>query len=233
MTTTDEMPRGPAGPGEQVEMQAMPKHMPTTEMLADYASGAASPGVSLLIAAHLTHAPESRARVGAFEAVGGALLADEQPLPMSAAALDDVLARLDGDDAQDAPVRHDPGPLPGPVIEAVGRDFDKIAWKFRLPGVAECELDGYPGEKVSLLRARPGARMPQHTHEGRELTLVLAGVLQDGDEVYRAGDVAINTEDDDHRPEIIGDETCYCLIVMSGGLRFTGRFSRALNFLAE
>ncbi|MDT8345193.1 MAG: ChrR family anti-sigma-E factor [Thermohalobaculum sp.] len=211
----------------------MSGHAPTTEMLADYASGAASPGVALLIAAHLTHSPASRARVGAFEAVGGALLADEAPLPMSAAAFDAVLARLDDGGDRPTPQPREAGPLPRPVIEAVGRDFGRIPWKFRLPGVAEYQLDGFQGEKVSLLRARPGARIPQHTHAGREITLVLAGALQDGAEVYRAGDVAINTDADDHCPQIVSDETCYCLIVMSGGLRFTGRFSRALNLLIE
>lgn len=202
-------------------------------MLADYASGAASPGLALLVAAHLTHAPESRTRVEAFEAVGGALLADEPVVSMSAAALDEVLARLDGDGSPPMAPACAAGPLPRPVIDAVGRDFDQIPWKFRLPGVAEYELDGFAGEKVSLLRARPGARIPQHTHEGRELTLVMAGAMKDGDDIYEAGDVAINTEDDDHHPQIVGNETCYCLIVMSGGLRFTGPFSRVLNLLAE
>lgn len=212
----------------------MPRHMPTNEMLADYASGAASPGVSLLVAAHLTHAPESRAKVSAYEAVGGALLADEAAVPVSASALDRVLAALDEADAQAEPcARRKAGPLPRPVIDVIGKDFDAIPWRFRLPGLSEYELEGFQGEKVSLLRAKPGTGIPQHTHEGRELTLVLSGAMQDGDEVYRAGDVAINTEEDDHHPRIIGDEVCYCLVVMDGGLRFTGRFSRALNLLAE
>jgi putative transcriptional regulator len=219
---------------ENAKTREMPRHMPTNEMLADYASGAASPGVSLLIAAHLTHVPASREKVNAFEAVGGALLADETPVQMSASSLDSVLSRLDDDVANDdvAPASES-GPLPRVVMEAVGVDFASIPWKFRLPGVSEYELEGFQGEKVSLLRAKPGSGIPQHTHEGRELTLVLSGALQDGDQVFRAGDLAINTEDDDHKPQIIGDEICYCLVVMDGGLRFTGRFSRALNLLAE
>ena len=40
-------------------------------------------------------------------------------------------------------------------------------------------------------------------------------------------------EEDDHRPKILGDETCYCLIVQQGSLHFTGRFSRVLNLLGE
>ena len=61
----------------------------------------------------------------------------------------------------------------------------------------------------------------------------MSGTLLDDGIEYRAGDVAMNTEDDDHKPQVIGSEVCHCLIVMDGGLRFTGAFSRAFNLLAE
>lgn len=262
------------------------------DLLADYASGSSSPGVSLLIAAHLTYSAESRARVAAFEALGGALLADAPPAPMAVnascaalAALDrsgagagplppipDAAARTPASEAVDPADRaHDvpcakhrngtakiapdaaamladgrsmgeaavfPRPLRSALEESLGRAVGadragRIPWRFRLPGLSEHEFKGYGAEHVSLLRARPGVAIPQHTHEGVELTLILTGEMTDGDTVYRAGDVAICTEDDDHHPRITGTETCLCLVVMDGGLRFTGRFSRALNLLAE
>ncbi|MEM1383264.1 MAG: ChrR family anti-sigma-E factor [Pseudomonadota bacterium] len=216
--------------------------MPTTDMLAAYASGAASPGVSLLVAAHLTHSPDSRVAVSQMETMAGSFLADESPAEMASDALDRIFAALEGEPAATmnghangkvANGKASNGSLPAPVAEAIGIPFDNIPWKFRLPGVYEYDIEGFAGEKVSLLRARPGAGIPQHTHEGQELTLILTGAMRDGERVYRAGDLAINCEDDDHKPEIIGDETCICLVVMDGGMRFTGRFSRALNFLAE
>lgn len=213
----------------------MPTHMPSTEMLVDYTSGAATPGTALLMAAHLTHSPGGRLQVAEMERIGGALLADEAPVTMSAASLNDVLNMIDDQaDAPAAPATElDPGPLPRPVIDAVGIAFDDIPWKFRLPGFSEYELDVFAPERVSLLRARPGTAIPQHTHHGRELTLVMTGAMQDGDKIFRAGDLSVAGEDDDHRPRIIGDETCYCLVVMDGGLHFTGTFSRALNFLVD
>lgn len=212
----------------------MPTHLASTEMLVDYASGAATPGTALLMAAHLTHSPAGRQQVAEMERIGGALLSDEAPVTMSAAALTDVLDRIDGlDDMVAAPAAMDQGPLPRPVIEAIGTDFDDIPWKFRLPGVSEYELDAFAPEKVSLLRARPGTAIPQHTHQGNEITLILTGAMQDGDKIFRAGDLSMADEHDDHRPRIIGDEVCHCLVVMDGGLQFTGTFSRALNFLVD
>lgn len=212
----------------------MAMHTVPEDLVADFAAGATTPGVSLLIAAHLTQAPEARTHVDAYEAVGGELLRAEEGSRVSDGALEATLAMLDGQDAAPTPAANkDEGPLPQIVLDSIGVPFDQIAWKFQLPGVAAYDLDGFDGEKVRILRARPGAKVPQHTHEGSELTLVMAGCLTDGGIEYRRGDVAVNDEHDDHQPQITGDETCYCLIVQQGGLRFTGRFSRVLNYLGE
>lgn len=210
-------------------------HLVPDEILAEYARGAASPGVSLLVAAQLTHSPEGRRIVRAYERLGGVMLSEDVGESMSSGALDAVLARIG--DAPDpvGPVRRKPpaGPLPTPVLERLGMPFDRIGWKFQLPGIAAYDVDGFEDEKVQLLRARPGAAIPQHTHKGVEMTLVLQGCLEDSGVEYRRGDVAINDETDDHKPRVLGDELCYCLIVQRGDLHFTGRFSRILNYLGE
>jgi len=209
--------------------------MPATEdILRSYAAGATSPGVALLVSTQMAQAAEVRASVERFERMGGALFALSREAEMSEGALGAVLDRLDDDeDGQVGPPPLDAGPLPQPVMAAVGRDFDRIPWRFRLPGVSEYRIPGFGSESVSLLRARPGSSIPQHTHEGQEITLVMTGAMQDGARVFGAGEVSINDEDDDHKPRIVGTEICHCLVVMSGALRFTGRFGRALNLLAE
>ncbi len=72
-------------------------------------------------------------------------------------------------------------------------------------------------------------RILQHTHVGDEATLVLTGSMRDGDRLLSRGDVAFADQNDDHHPEIVGDETCVCLVVLSGPMRFTGPVGRALN----
>lgn len=219
----------------------MPVHAPSSDLLAEYASGTATPGTALFVAAHLTFSPESRGELALLDEVGGALLSEDDSDALPTSALDSLMAAIDAEPAigcnaaSDEPdgKRTASSVLPAPLANAIEVPFDEIPWKFRLPGVSEYELDGFGEETVSLLRARPGSAVPQHTHNGREMTLILTGAMQDGDRILRAGDCAINDEDDDHRPQIIGDEMCHCLIVMDGGLRFTGRFSRALNLFSE
>jgi putative transcriptional regulator len=122
--------------------------------------------------------------------------------------------------------------LPAPLRERLGCGADSVRWSFRLPGLSEHRMDGFEGEAVSVLRARPGVRIPAHTHSGAETTLILTGQMRDGGQVYSRGDVSSADEDDDHCPEIVGTEICFCLVVLSGKLRFTGLFGRALNLLS-
>lgn len=207
---------------------------PTHEHLATYATGALSDGMSLLVASHLTYCPDCRHKVARLEMLGGAVISEaEAPVDMRAPSLDTALAALDEEAPQET-VPADPGtPLPMPLRRSLGKAVDDLDWKFRLPGLSEYEFDGFGDEHVSLLRVKPGTGIFTHTHEGEEATLILSGEMQDGDTVYRRGDVALADEHDDHKPKVIGTETCYCLIVMTGNLRFTGPLGFALNLLSR
>jgi putative transcriptional regulator len=228
---------------------------PTSAMLSAYAAGSATDGVSLLVAAHLTYCPACRAAVRELEALSGALFA-AGPEASQGPSLDAVLARIDrggGDPIRaEAPAQRggesgfggraagaaimatgSAPVLPRPIAAALGRPFEAIKWRFRMPGVSECPIDCGEGEKVSLLRVRPGAGVPSHTHTAEEATLVLAGALCDRGATYVPGDVSVATADDDHHPRAGLGEDCICLAVLSGGLRFTGAFGRALNIFAE
>ena len=208
------------------------KH-PPERLIALYASGEATEGVSLAVAAHLTYCPACRARVATAEAVASALVSADAS-DVAPPSFDSVLARLSeaGEGEPVAVIIPNAGPLPSAVAERVGVDFDDIPWRFRLPGVSEYVMTSDEGDSISLLRVRPGTAIPQHTHEGEEITVVFSGVLEDGGIAYDVGAMSVADHDVDHHPRAGGDETCICLAVVSGGLRFTGRFGRALNLFS-
>ncbi len=143
------------------------RRFPDDQILADYASGALPRGMSLLVASHLTFCPESRNRVSELESVGAALMAEDAPLPPPSLAA--AFERIDAAPAE--PARRaapEPGPFPAPLREVIGPRPEALDWKFRLPGLSECMVDGFEGEEVSLLRARPGAPLsPTPIPDGR------------------------------------------------------------------
>ncbi|MEM9198118.1 MAG: ChrR family anti-sigma-E factor [Pseudomonadota bacterium] len=222
----------------------MAEYHPTDDMIFGYASGSLSDGLSLLMASHLTYCAVCRQRVEKLESLGGAMLGAMTMPNLSAPAFEDIAARLgpqdpapfagavrtamNGQEARPAQAMASTV-LPAAIRDRIGGIETDISWRFRMPGLSEHVISTSETESVSLLRARPGARMLAHTHHGDEATLIFSGEMRDGDRVYRRGDVAIADEADDHRPEIVGEETCYCLIVMSGSMQFTGRLGKVLN----
>ncbi len=71
--------------------------------------------------------------------------------------------------------------------------------------------------------------MPVHTHEGTELTLVLAGAFSDAHGHFLRGDVAEADASVEHQPVADPGEDCLCLAVTDAPLRLTGPFGRLLN----
>lgn len=220
----------------------------TESMAVSYAAGFCGEGVALAIAAHLTYCPACRALVARREALLGALMATgdassaapppvHQPGAPNADAPDGLPACLAArlDEIHDEPQPLAPleaGPLPRVVAARIGVPYGEISWKFLLPGVSEHKIIDENGETTSLVRAKPGVSIPRHTHCADELTVIFDGVLEDGDHAYLPGDIILANADVEHGPRAGGDRPCVCLTALTGGVRFTGLFGRALNYLA-
>ena len=88
-------------------------------------------------------------------------------------------------------------------------------------------------DKLELIHVMPGGSIPQHTHEGKENFLVLHGSYSDEYGEYSEGSVQIRNEDHDHKP--LGHPTygCIGLAYTEGKIKFSGKFSKILNFFAN
>lgn len=214
-----------------------PHHHPESELLLDYAAGKTAQAVSVLVATHLALCPTCRREVREYEALGGMLMETAAPTRLSHGALSAVLARLD-DEIEEASAPPSSRPLdpetvrliPEPLRGYLADGIDALPWKTRGIGVREAMLDfGDPGVRTSLVRIAPGGRILSHTHGEIERTMVLKGAYTDSTGRYARGDIGVATPELDHTPVAeMGDE-CLCLIVVEGGLKFTGPFSRLLN----
>ena len=208
---------------------------PNSEILELYANGSLTEGMDIFVKGHLHFCPICRSKIELLEMIAGELLRNNVDAnEISSPSFDSVLEKIAGD----APDQHEKmappikgGTMPNMINNFVGKSSDEINWRFRLPGISDYQISNSNGEEISLLKAEPGTKIFQHTHVGEEATLVLSGALQDGKKILRAGDVSVVNEKHTHNPAIIGDEPCICFIVMSGKVKFTGRFTRAINFL--
>ena len=73
---------------------------------------------------------------------------------------------------------------------------------------------------MQLIKAAPGASVPEHTHGGSEITLVLRGALIDSTGRYAPGDVADVDEHIEHTPVADAEAGCICAIANEQPTRF-------------
>jgi putative transcriptional regulator len=202
------------------------KHHLTDALLMGYAAGALPEAFGLVVASHVSLCDECRARLGAFEALGGAVVEEAAQVAMAEGSLEATLARIAGGPppAAEAPKRH--GPFPAPLASYVGGGPEAVKWRGVAGGVNQAILPTAKGSTVRLLSIPGGSAMPDHGHRGLELTLVLQGAFRDESDRFGPGDVEVADSSVKHTPVAEDGETCICLAAADAPLRFTGILPR-------
>jgi len=210
-------------------VRKLPQHHPSEALLLSYAAGALGEAEALAVSTHLTLCPQCRRMAAAAERVGGALLDTAAPAAMAEDGLQAVLARLDEPDARPAPMEPRAAALPflpRPLARYAEAALSAGGWRMAGPGVQQLRLATGGGAQARLLRLQPGTPLPEHTHRGSELTLVLSGSYSDELGRFARGDMAELDETVDHRPVVDQGETCVALIVTDAPLKFRGLMAR-------
>lgn len=209
----------------------MTEHRHVDDLLIAHAAGKLPEPVGLAVATHLALNPAARARYCRYEAVGGTLLEQLAPVEMAPDAWDRLQTLLDEAPAPELDCRAVAADLllPQPLRDYLPGPFEQLRWR-NFGAAAEIELRiKAPGYRTTLIRVRAGRQVPQHTHEGSELTVVVDGAFHDETGHYGRGDLVIADGSLDHCPVADDEQDCLCLAVTDAPLRLTGRFGRFLN----
>jgi len=206
-------------------MSAVTHHVPDA-MLAAYAAGRLPKAFAAVIAAHISLCEDCRAALGAHHALGGAILEETSKVDVSTALKSDVLDLLDSPFTPE-PVYERKGVYPGPVMELLkGRE---PKWKTLGMGVRQDILFGDAEGSVRLLFIPPGQAVPDHSHNGLELTLVLQGSFSDETGVFGVGDLEVADEHLEHTPIAGEGAPCICLAATDAPLRFRAFVPRLMQ----
>lgn len=199
-----------------------PRHHPSEDLLLDYAGGVAGQGVALIVATHLAFCASCRAAVAFAERLGGALLEEAAPVPMSDKALAATLQRLDDVSPVARPDTQSGDCTPSPLRAFLGRDLSQVRWQRLGQRLAYLPLRRQGTNAVRLLRGAPGTDVGRHSHRGQEYTLVLAGGFTDETGSYGPGDFQMASPDLTHNPVVDAGADCINLAVTTAPLRFDG-----------
>jgi putative transcriptional regulator len=192
--------------------------------LMSFAAGSLPNTLAAVASAHVAMCARCRKELTMLERIGGALFAGlapsslQRPGPPAAARTPEPM-----------PARLLPGEVPAPLARLLGGDLDQVRWRWIGPGLWHRALLVPGPGSLHLIKAAPGASVPEHTHGGDELTLVLRGALLDSTGRYGPGDVSDLDQEMEHTPVADADAGCICVIANEQPTRFRGWLARLMQ----
>jgi putative transcriptional regulator len=207
------------------------KHQVNDEILTAYAAGELPEAFNVVVASHVTLCDEARVRLETAEAVGGVVLENLDGVEMPQGSFEATMQMIS--EQADDTIRTEPATaapkcdvLPAPLIDYVGGSLEQVRWRSLGMGAKQAILKTTNDATVRLLYIPAGCEMPDHGHDGLEMTLVLQGAVLDGGERFARGDVEIADEDLEHTPVADIGEDCICLVASDAPLKFRGLLPR-------
>ncbi|PSW06786.1 ChrR family anti-sigma-E factor [Photobacterium lipolyticum] len=209
---------------------------PSDDTLARYAAGDLDPASSIMMSAHLEYCINCRLRIDELEASYTQVLESTPAEPMTC-GLTEMLSQILSQPAE--PLGVEPVPISG-VLKLDNKEFhlpralqrhkDEIGPWSRLPGKIQRAYVSTGGKsKMNFIYMEPDSALPEHTHQGLEITLVLSGRFTDEHASYGPGDFIVQTTEHQHSPKTRPGQDCLCLTLLDAPLHFTSGLATLLN----
>ena len=215
------------------------KYHPDIELLLKYSSGQIEPSLAVAIAIHQKDCEVCQLRISELEAVGGDTLEDSAELnkiesSVVMADFDKLLTDIETlpedsliSDYDSLAVAESDIPL---VDQLNNGRFEEINWQRISPKIWRASIAmNDPSFEVELLKFSANTKIPKHTHQGKEFTVVLQGEFSDHQDKYSEGEFIVQDESVEHQP-MAGANGCICLAITDAPLKFTGTLGPILNW---
>ncbi|CAM3821729.1 Anti-sigma-E factor ChrR [Vibrio aerogenes CECT 7868] len=218
------------------------QYHPTDDTLSRYAAGELDPASCIMLSAHLEFCSQCRQKVTDYENIQARQMMQNAPEPLS----DELTHMLSGilkqtpvkpvdpecqtvtaeTHTQFLKVNHKSFRLP----RALKRHESHIGPWSRLPGnIKRANVTTGGQSKMNFIYMDCNSSLPQHTHQGSEITLVLAGEFHDEHATYYPGDFVLQNDHHIHTPKTSAEQDCLCLTLLDAPLRFTSGLATLLN----
>lgn len=205
-------------------------HHPEDSTILAYTASSLIESFNLVVAAHAEQCTSCRRKMVVGENLGGQLLMDLTPAEMDTGGFDNLWQRIQNKQPETGSAKTASG-VSTVLASYLSGDLASVPWRSLAPGIRHYPLRGISSGKGSarLLAIAPGKVIPEHTHRGGELTLILQGSYEDEIGQFSEGDIADLDSSVHHSPTISNNETCICLIATDEPLQFSGILSRLIQ----
>ncbi len=212
----------------------MINYHPTDKQLQQFAEGNISSALALVVSAHCDVCSQCQEKVDDINIELSSVIENIRANDYVDPAFEKMLASI-----MHLPIV-DTKPVVAPRIELDGRFFDVPRplqrfvkntgnWSHLLGKVWQAPVDLGDAGMANFIYMEKGGRVPEHTHKGTELTLVVDGEFSDGLADYDSGDFIIMDNEHIHSPHSNAVEGCLVFSIVDKPLHFTSGIARLLN----
>ena len=223
-------------------------------LLLDYVTGALDRPLEILVETHISLNTQSAKQLRMLMQLGGVLLEECEPVSLSEGALDAVMNEIHAFEEAKANNEYSSSSqnrdnvvsfiapssekltthLPRPLADYIPDLSCDKSWRRISKGLSQCRIT-FNGTEVeaNIYRIAPGTAIPVHSHEGTEVTLVLAGGFTDETGAFGPGDIAIQETGATHKPVADDDGECIVFAINEGNIRLANPIGRVLSYLVN
>jgi putative transcriptional regulator len=207
---------------------------PTPEQLLTFSAGNCRPPTALMISAHIDMCAQCQSTTRQMqEVLAIEALSEETPLSNEYASMMSDITLLPVAESFDGKNQALPLELDGRYFtlpRALRRYQSNTGNWSRLAGkLWQAPVDIGGSDKATFIYMEKGGKVPEHTHKGTELTLVIDGQYSDGLADYDCGDFTLLDATNKHLPHSEAEEGCLVFTIVDKPLHFTSGIARVLN----
>lgn len=212
---------------------------PSSELLNQFVQGELATGKSVVVSAHMELCESCSAKAKELQALavsswvdpGSAVQSDQSNEANYSNMVAGIVKspQIKSEQAEelvevDIEVLNHSIKLPKVLAKAASQG---LKWKKVAGGISEAQLFIDNETLCEFIYMAPGCKVPVHTHQGSESTLVLDGSFEDELGEYNASDFIIRDGQHNHQPR--SKDGCLCFAVLDSPLQFTEGLARLMN----
>ncbi len=225
---------------------------PDIKLLLKYSNGQLEPALSIAVGLHHHQCNKCQLNIADIESIAGDSLEYSNDVELADNSFDKLMGELEGAEpnkfinsscesinsaSNNADLHYTQLAVAQSDLSLVrkldNQDFEDTKWKKITKKISQSEVFlSNKSFKVELLKFKPNAKIPKHTHKGNEFTLVVQGNFKDRYGEYKRGEFIQMNQANEHQPTA-GEEGCICLAITDKPLRFTGFLGPVINWMSR
>ena len=212
---------------------------PSSELLNQFVHGELAAGKSIVVSAHMELCESCSAKAKELQALAVSSWVDPSSAVQSDQTSEADYVNMVAGIVTSSQIKS------APIEDLVEVDIDVLDHSIKLPKVlAKAASQGLKWKKVAggiseaqlfidnetqceFIYMAPGGKVPVHTHQGSEATLVLEGSFEDELGEYKTSDFIVRDAQHNHQPR--SKKGCLCFSVLDSPLQFTEGLARLMN----